>query len=123
MSRKVSGLRKKGFAIIISLLVTLIKRIKDDELREMMTLQFVEPLQTFGKVLTDDNSNDVKQIKAEWKHINGDFNKSSLINLQKLIEIVVKDEDFKEIITDALDDYIASQPDSYKTPPAPWTNI
>jgi hemerythrin superfamily protein len=105
MAQRVKRIKRIAFGIMVSLLKGFINAVPDAELERALKVQFEQPLTRFGQVLTDNDPNDVEQIKKVWKEINGDFQDASIENIKRLIEVKVGNEEVREILTDILTDY------------------
>lgn len=103
--QKVKKVKRILFGILVSLLKGFIEALPDNELKGALHIQFQRPLEEFGKVLTDNDPNDIDQIKQKWKEINGDFEDASLENIKTLIGAKIKNEEVKEILISILEDY------------------
>lgn len=115
--KNISGIKRIAFGIIASLMKAFVDRIKDPELKGILAVQFEEPISAFHQVLTDNDPNDVDQIKQVWREISGDFKNTSLDNLDELIKIVIDDEETEETLLLILENYRDLRADGYKTPP------
>lgn len=102
---QVKRIKRIAFGIMVSLLKGFINAVPDAELERALKVQFEQPLERFGQVLTDNDPNDVAQIKEAWAEINGDFENASIENIKRLIELKVSNGDVREILTDILTDY------------------
>jgi hypothetical protein len=98
-------IKKFFWVVMLRLFNRAVKNIKDPELQSDLQLMIGKPITDFQKVLTDNNPNDLDQIKEVWQKHKQETFYNSIEALESGVRLVVKDEAIQETIIDLLDAY------------------